>query len=148
MLLQGAEIQDSGLVGREYDFDWVESALIGRGHLLWELLDECTYEAMHHSVNWVILLSVAIDLIAHDDTPMLLESVALSLEVALSFIEGVVLLLLGAIAVDNFILVVTIYGLLQVSSLFIINNSRDVSSLGGSMRGRRLILVGEGRLDG
>jgi hypothetical protein len=74
--------------------------------LLLELLDEGTDQTMHSSVISVALVSVTVELITHDHTPMCLVSVTLGLEVALTLVEGEFLLsVLVAIVLNDLLLI-------------------------------------------
>jgi hypothetical protein len=67
---------------------------VGRVGFLWQLIfDECSNQTVHNSVDGVVLISVTVKFIALDNSPVLFESVRLSLEVALAFVESSVSLL-------------------------------------------------------
>jgi hypothetical protein len=85
--LLGFEIKNSGFVRWKCDFNGPESTVL-TGLLLLELLDECTDQTMHSSVISITLVSVTIELITHDHTPMCLISVTLGFEIALTLVEG------------------------------------------------------------
>ena len=59
--------------------------------LLCEFFDEGTNETMHSSVVCVTLVSVAVEFIAHDHSPMCLVTVSLGLQEALPFKLSVLL---------------------------------------------------------
>lgn len=55
---------------------------------------------MHGSMFSVTLVPVAVEFIAHDHTPVTLETVGLCLQKALALVECVLLLFLGTVVLD------------------------------------------------
>ena len=77
-----AKVQNAGLAGWKHNFDW-EVELV-RVRVFFRLLffDESTRKAVHHTGLLFVLVPIAKDLVAAQDSPMLLESVRFGLQEA------------------------------------------------------------------
>ena len=73
------KVQDSGLVGWEYNLHWPEGLSAVWALLLRNLFDEGASEAVHHSMLRVAGTPVAVDLVAIEHCPVLLEPVGVCL---------------------------------------------------------------------
>jgi len=87
------EIENSRLVRWQDNLDWIELATLGLGTLRWDVLDEGADHGVHDSVGGITLLSIAIELITSQYSPMFLVSISLRFEEALS-LENVLLIAL------------------------------------------------------
>ena len=79
---------------REYNLDRVESRIGLKTYFRWNCLDKGTGEAVHNSAFRVTRGSIAMDLTTAKDSPVLLELISLSLQVANVFDEHRISLLM------------------------------------------------------
>jgi hypothetical protein len=66
-----------------------------------EVFDECASEAVHDSVQRVVLVPVAVELVAHDDGPVSFEPVRSRFQIALPLKTGERLVLVSHAEVVN-----------------------------------------------
>lgn len=97
LILLIAEIENSGLVWREYNFYWpnINKNSILLKTIMGKSLDKSTDETVHYLMRQIILCFVPIHLISHDNNPMLFIPLSLSFKKALSFIKSGVVLVFG-----------------------------------------------------
>lgn len=57
--------------------------------LLWQVLNEGACETVHDSVKCIIFVSIAVEFVAHYDSPVRFEPVSSRLQIALAFKECV-----------------------------------------------------------
>lgn len=86
------EVEDSWLVWRKHNLDWIERFTRIRTFLICNLFDESSREAVHYSVLRITLVSVAINFISVQHCPMLFESVWICFQIANTLLEQVLLL--------------------------------------------------------
>ena len=85
MIFFGSEIKDARFVRWQDNFDWVERETLAGTLFFGEFLDKSASETVHNSVRGVIFVSVAIELVPHDDCPVGLETICTGLQVAFTF---------------------------------------------------------------
>jgi len=85
LIFFGSEIKDARFVGWQHNFDWVKGETLAGTLFFREFLNKSAGETVHDSVRRVIFVSVAIELVPHDDCPVGLESICTGLQVAFSF---------------------------------------------------------------
>lgn len=88
------EIQDSWFVWWKHDFDREEIWVFGVAEFFWHFFYESADHWMHDSVLGITFITIAVELISCKYRPMLLVSVGLCFEPALS-LENVLLVLLN-----------------------------------------------------
>jgi hypothetical protein len=88
LLLLTFEIQNPALIGR--DNNLYGPVGISAIDFLRQLFNEGSYQAVHHSMDSVIFVPVAVKFISHNHAPVLLELVCFSFEQAGPFIKLVV----------------------------------------------------------
>ena len=85
MIFFGSEIKDARFVRGQHNFDWVEGETLAGALFFREFLYKSASETVHDSVRRIIFVSVAIELVPHDDCPVGLETICTGLQVAFSF---------------------------------------------------------------
>ena len=85
MIFFGSEIKDARFVRWQDNFDWVEGETLAGALFFREFLYKSASETVHDSVRRIIFVSVAIELVPHDDCPVGLESICTGLQVAFTF---------------------------------------------------------------
>ena len=88
LLLLRAEVQYAGLVGRQNDLDRIEHSVSLRALLLSDFFYKSASQAVHDAALGVRSIPVAEDLVAIQDSPVLLEPISLGLEIAWTLHEG------------------------------------------------------------
>ena len=85
MIFFGSEIKDARFVWWQDNFDWVERETLAGTLFFGEFLDKSASETVHDPVRGVIFVSIAIELVPHDDCPVGLETICTGLQVAFAF---------------------------------------------------------------
>ena len=93
MIFFGSEIKHSRFVRWQHNFDWVEGETLAGALFFREFLYKSASETVHDSVRRIIFVSVAIELVPHDDCPVGLESICTGLQVAFSFKLALIIVL-------------------------------------------------------
>ena len=91
LLVTRVEVEDARLVGWQDDLDGVEQPPSLGTLLFVDLLYEGAGQTVHHTTLRVVCISVAIDLVAVKNSPVLLEPISLRLQVARTLHESCVL---------------------------------------------------------
>jgi hypothetical protein len=85
LIFFGSEIKDARFVRWQDNFDWLEGETLSGALFFSEILYKSASETVHDSVRRIIFVSVAIELVPHDDCPVGLETICTGLQVAFSF---------------------------------------------------------------
>lgn len=110
MLLLGLEVEHARLVRGQHDLDGPENDSLALAVFLGQVLDEGPSQRVHHAVQSIVLVSVAVELIPHDYRPVGLEAVCPRLKEALPLEQGVLLcFFIGTKVVHDFVLLSLIY---------------------------------------